>query len=964
MINIKETSKIILATFVFSAMVSFAHGASAVEIDCSGKEGYQLQICEQQKALAEKNAKSNEKAQEKASEKVEKASEQATEATKAQSAADQKRKEEYSKYNEASKQADAAKNEYNSQTAAKEAAQKEMLDAIARGDTDAAKAARDKMAAASSAAETAEKKMNDANKAKEDAYESAQKAQKEADKEKEKAQKAAEKAEKEKVKAAEKAEKNANKDLKKAQKEYDKLEKKCTKDPDKCDVEALQEARTNLEAAKANADAATKAREDADGTTALAQKLKEDAENSSVGVLVCKDASGARCSMGSKGCECRVEEQATTPESLGVIEEEDPDEAELQAYNCKDSKTGESCTLTGDNADTCKCEYKEVYTDENGVTREGTPGTFTFDELDENGNPVVLQRCYEAKDNVFKYIACKAMTTLADVRVIVYTLAGFGLIAFAFAAIFNKISWKHLANLCIALFILSMMTPFISYFTYDNGQQITYGNYLPAGFTNIDGSDVDAAANCDTGKGDVCPDVNVDTSAKDSKWSWKDLKNTVKSGINAAKTAYDTYKTVKSTVDTTVEQAKKIGTAIKNSEGGLAGILDTVGEVATASNTIFNAAQTGANAVVSNTASIANDIQTAGKSSAELKFDEENKNRINELETKLAAGNLSAQETEWAKAELEQRKAAVDSNKVTDFANNQGQKALASINKVTSVGTKATGIAVTASNAADVGATIGGGIGTTSGDTLGAIFGLATVAGESVGAVQESKQAKVDAANAEAQKQADAAAAAQRQEEIRQNNASYSQGKQWNNSFNATMDQAKPTVTAPAQSSTPSTDNKPTSNTANSSFNQRSDDAPNGTVTTINKSYYSPTQDALDTLNGRGKTQNQSNLSSNPVSNSVTRTTTVTTGGGKRNPETGEGYMPEVTTTNTVTIENAQENADGTMVVVDQRGNHVTLDKNGKAISSINYVTGENRNFENNQVPNWGAAQPSWGSNI
>ena len=201
-------------------------------------------------------------------------------------------------------------------------------------------------------------------------------------------------------------------------------------------------------------------------------------------------------------------------------------------------------------------------------------------------------------------------------------------------------------------------------------------------------------------------------------------------------------------------------------------------------------------------------------------------------------------------------------------------------------------------------------------------------------------------------------------EEIRQNNASYSQGKQWNNSFNATMDQAKPTVTAPAQSSIPSTDNKPTSNTANSSFNQRSDDAPNGTVTTINKSYYSPTQDALDTLNGRGKTQNQSNLSSNPVSNSVTRTTTVTTGGGKRNPETGEGYMPEVTTTNTVTIENAQENADGTMVVVDQRGNHVTLDKNGKAISSINYVTGENRNFENNQVPNWGATQPSWGSNI
>lgn len=30
-------------------------------------------------------------------------------------------------------------------------------------------------------------------------------------------------------------------------------------------------------------------------------------------------------------------------------------------------------------------------------------------------------------------------------------------------------------------------------------------------FTNISGSDVDAAANCDTSKGDVCPDVTVDT---------------------------------------------------------------------------------------------------------------------------------------------------------------------------------------------------------------------------------------------------------------------------------------------------------------------------------------------------------------------------------------------------------------------------------------------------------------------
>lgn len=51
---------------MFATLASFSDFAKAdVEIDCSGKEGYQLTICEQQKALAEKNAKSNEKAEEK-----------------------------------------------------------------------------------------------------------------------------------------------------------------------------------------------------------------------------------------------------------------------------------------------------------------------------------------------------------------------------------------------------------------------------------------------------------------------------------------------------------------------------------------------------------------------------------------------------------------------------------------------------------------------------------------------------------------------------------------------------------------------------------------------------------------------------------------------------------------------------------------------------------------------------------
>ncbi len=908
MLNIKNKSNLFLAAFVFAALASFSDFAKAdVEIDCSGKEGYQLTICEQQKALAEKNAKSNEKAEDKADKKAAKAAEQATEATNAQKAADEKRKAEYSKYNEASKTAEAAESKMKAAEAAKKDAEKKMNDAIARGDTEAAKAARDEMTKQHKAAAMAYSELNSANEAKDEAYKAASKAQKEADKEKKKADKAAQKAEKEKIKAAEKAEKNANKDLKKAKKEYDKLQEKCTKDPDKCDVDALQAAQTNLMAAKRNADAATKNREDVDGTTAANEKAAAEAEAAAA------EAAAA-------------EEAARQQEIYDYMDEEAPNEAEIQAYNCKDSSTGESCTLTADNASTCKCEYKEVYTDANGNTKEGKVGT--FDELDANGNPVAMQRCYEAKDDIFKYIACKAMTTLADVRVIVYTLAGFGLIAFAFAAIFNKISWKHLANLCIALFILSMMTPFISYFTQDNGAQITYGNYLPAGFTNISGSDVDAAANCDTSKGDVCPDVTVDTSAKDSKWSWKDLKNTVKSGINAAKTAYDTYKTVKNTVETTVDQAKKIGTAIKNSEGGLTGVLDTLGEVATASNTIFNTVQTGAGAVVANTSSIANDVQNAGKSGAELAFDKENQNRINELEKKLAAGNLSPEQQEWAKAELEQRKAAVDSNKVTDFANNQGQKALDKINSVAKTGSTVTNIATKASNAAQQGATIGGGIGTATGDTLGAIFGIATAAGEGIGAVEDNKRAKIDAANAEAKKQADAEAAAKRQEEIRQNNASYSQGKQWDNSYNAGMSQKQPTVQKPAVSSGNNKNNTASgSNTSGSSS---------------------------------GSSGNNNNSAGN---NSVTKTVTVTTGGRGGQIENVGPYLPEVTTTTSVTLENAVENWDGTITQTDPEGRKATYSSEGELINikdaQGNLTYGKEPTYWDNYNNNM-----NWGQNL
>lgn len=761
MLNLKNTSKLFLAAFVFSALVSFSRVSNAAEIDCSGKTGYQLTVCEQQKALAEKNAKSNQKAEDKAKKTKTKAADKANKTVaKAANKAKEATESVGARAGGTGQAVTAAKQKQQDlkdatagALAQKKEASARLTEALRNGDTAAAEKARADMVAANKAvgeyavqAKQAEKDTKEAKKAQEKVQKASEKAEK-AEK------KAAEKAKKAEVKAAKKQEKTAEKDLKKANKELEKIQKKCDKDPENCDTAALQAAMAKVDAAKELEKQAQKNREDVDGTTA---KKEEEAA---------------------------AAEAARLKQLNDSMEEDGPFEPEIKC-------TGEGA------AQTCV----EVTCDANGQNCTEAPvGTYekqlAAEKLDKNGNPVSAQRCAEAKDkNIFHFIACKAMTTLADIRVIVYTLAGFGLIAFAFAAIFNKISWKHLAHLCIALFILSMMTPFIEYFTHDDGTKLTYGNYLPAGFTNINGSDAEQKP-CDVKKGEVCPDVTVDTSAKNSKWSWKDLKNTVKSGINAAKTAYNTYKTVKSTVDTAITQARKIGTAIKNSEGGLTGVLDTVGEVAIASNTLFNSAKLGAAAVVANTSSIANDIQTAGKSKAELQFDKENQTRIAELEKKMAAGNLSPQQMEYAKAELDQRKAAVDKNKVADFANTKGAAAVGKLNKVVKTAGTASKIATTASNAAQQGATIGGGIGTTKGDTLGAIFGLATAAGETIGSVEDNKQAKIDAANAQKAAAEKKAAEAKRKAEIQANNKALSQGKQWDNSYNATMD--KKTQAAP-----------------------------------------------------------------------------------------------------------------------------------------------------------------------
>lgn len=231
--------------------------------------------------------------------------------------------------------------------------------------------------------------------------------------------------------------------------------------------------------------------------------------------------------------------------------------------------------------------------------------------------------------NPFFLIACKATTTLADLRVLVYIISGFGLIAFTFGAIFGKISWKHLSQLAFGLFLVAMMAPFIEYFTHDGSVRLKFGNYLPTNkdFVSYGGSNnnfnkQDCGNNCteeviqpgaedskekvlqgaespngneEGGSGETPlannengnnENVNSEESGNGQsedkgkeKWSWKDIKGSAKSAMGAAKAGLSIINNAKVTAKELGNQRDKIKKAMNGNNGKLGGIINSAGDI-------------------------------------------------------------------------------------------------------------------------------------------------------------------------------------------------------------------------------------------------------------------------------------------------------------------------------------------------------------------------------------------------
>lgn len=102
-------------------------------------------------------------------------------------------------------------------------------------------------------------------------------------------------------------------------------------------------------------------------------------------------------------------------------------------------------------------------------------------------------------DDIMKTIRNRAANILVNLKPVIFVLGGFGLIGFAFAAIFGKISWKWFSHIAIGLFLVANMGLFIDYFITRGGRKgniseaLGYGNYLDANYSGTSG----------TGSGDI-----------------------------------------------------------------------------------------------------------------------------------------------------------------------------------------------------------------------------------------------------------------------------------------------------------------------------------------------------------------------------------------------------------------------------------------------------------------------------
>ena len=95
-----------------------------------------------------------------------------------------------------------------------------------------------------------------------------------------------------------------------------------------------------------------------------------------------------------------------------------------------------------------------------GIMILGIMGIFLFSS---DALAQLPQLTFSTGNSVFNAAYNQLYTTFRQARVVVYILSGFGLIGFAVAAVFNKISFTWLTSIAVALFVLAAADKIVEY---------------------------------------------------------------------------------------------------------------------------------------------------------------------------------------------------------------------------------------------------------------------------------------------------------------------------------------------------------------------------------------------------------------------------------------------------------------------------------------------------------------------
>lgn len=371
--------------------------------------------------------------------------------------------------------------------------------------------------------------------------------------------------------------------------------------------------------------------------------------------------------------------------------------------------------------------------------------------------------------NVFSHIAARAMRFLVGIKPIIYLLAGFGLIGFAFMAIFNKISWKWFSQIAIGLFLVANMGRFIEYFVYQRTdasavQPLSYGDYLHKGFADTDYEWVNESTLYSPTYNAESPDAIPGKENENSKatrgfcqkadssvsgWGGftscvKDIISTGKKAVDTVKTAQNTINNVKSGIEATKAAVRNVGDAVKGitSAGSLEGAVNALGKIGANVNNVIGTAGGLVNNTFANASRISNSIQDIGSSTDEVAARDTKRARgegTNALDRMLKGQTVGANgEVERLyggtdqHGNVQQGKIATSSNGVSTVSD-VTKKIVQESNKANTLLQKGTNVAAEAASV----------VGNTSLNTITA--GLVNEKGTINGAIQDKKQTRAEA---------------------------------------------------------------------------------------------------------------------------------------------------------------------------------------------------------------------------